>query len=182
MCCSKTIEYTVIPTESYAVLRGCAGCGRKSRFESTGKFRVNANGSRLDVWLIYACTDCGHTYNLPVLERVRSRDVPRRQYARFLENDPALALACGTDRACFARCRAEIAGAPAFRLAGPAAPPQSGECVRVLNPHGLPLRADKLAAQLLGVSRTKLRALEKVGALAFTPDNAGGFSFICPPG
>ncbi|WP_322169633.1 DUF1062 domain-containing protein [Acutalibacter caecimuris] len=26
-----------------------------------GKFRVNANGRRLDVWLIYRCEKCGHS-------------------------------------------------------------------------------------------------------------------------
>lgn len=95
MCCNKTIEYTVIPNGSYAVLRGCAGCGRKARFESTEKFRVNANGGRLDVWMIYACAHCGHTYNLPIFERVRVSDLLPEQYARHsFWGCPAQSSAC----------------------------------------------------------------------------------------
>ena len=180
MCCNKTIEYTVIPSGSYAVLRGCAGCGRKARFESTEKFRVNANGGRLDVWLIYACAHCGHTYNLPIFERVRVSDLSPEQYARCLENDSALALEYGTNRSCFARARAETDGVPPFTLTGPNTRPLCGDRVHILNPHRLALRPDKLVAQLLGLSRTKLRVLEKSGALVFWPDGAGGFSFVCP--
>ena len=52
------------------MIRRCGGCGKKMVFECAGKFRVNANGRRLDVWLIYRCQRCGHTWNIPLYERI----------------------------------------------------------------------------------------------------------------
>ena len=54
------------------VLHRCGGCGKKQPFVNTGKFRVNANGSRLDVWLIFRCSKCKHSWNLTVYERRRN--------------------------------------------------------------------------------------------------------------
>ena len=67
------------------------------QFVNTGKFRVNANGKQVDVWLIYQCEKCRHTMNLTVYERVRPGKIPRELYQRFLENDEELAAAYGND-------------------------------------------------------------------------------------
>ncbi len=40
------------------VYHRCGGCGKKQEFVNSGKFRVNANGNRVDVWLIYRCKKC----------------------------------------------------------------------------------------------------------------------------
>lgn len=77
-------EYEIVPTESFCVIRGCSGCGRKTHFRNTHKFRVNANGNRLDVWLIYQCENCKHTLNLAVYERQRSSAIPKAAYEAFL--------------------------------------------------------------------------------------------------
>lgn len=45
----------------------CGGCRRKTEFVNTGRFRVNANGNRLDVWLIYQCERCKHTKRFNLL-------------------------------------------------------------------------------------------------------------------
>ena len=44
-------------------------CGDSRRFRSSGKVRLNANGRKLDAWLIYKCESCDRTWNLPLLER-----------------------------------------------------------------------------------------------------------------
>ena len=46
------------------IIRRCGGCGKKMVFECAGKFRVNANGRRLDVWLIYRCQRCGRPHSV----------------------------------------------------------------------------------------------------------------------
>ncbi|MDY2783843.1 MAG: DUF1062 domain-containing protein, partial [Candidatus Pseudoruminococcus sp.] len=83
MSYSNTTEYVIIPKDSYAIIRGCAKCGSKSRFVNTNKFRVNANGSKIDIWLIYQCEKCRHTLNLTVLERVSPNEIGEN-YKRFL--------------------------------------------------------------------------------------------------
>lgn len=40
----RKLEYTVIPEESFHIIRNCSGCGCKTVFHNTNSFRVNANG------------------------------------------------------------------------------------------------------------------------------------------
>ncbi|MGN1025845.1 MAG: DUF1062 domain-containing protein [Faecousia sp.] len=90
------------------VFHRCGGCGKKQAFVNTGKFRVNANGNRVDVWLIYRCGKCKHTWNLTVYERRNPGRIPAEEYERFLENDPELAAAYGKDIAFLKRNAAEL--------------------------------------------------------------------------
>ena len=87
----EKIEYEIVPQDSFALIRNCSGCGKKSYFINTKRFRVNANGNRLDVWLIYQCEKCKHTYNLAIYERVKVSSVPEEEYRCFLRNDEQLA-------------------------------------------------------------------------------------------
>lgn len=91
MSYSKKIEYEVVPEGSCSVIRNCSGCGRKALFQNTKKFRVNANGNKLDVWLIYQCEKCRHTWNLAIYERQRMSAISAEEYQRFLQNDRELA-------------------------------------------------------------------------------------------
>ncbi len=90
------------------VLHRCGGCGKKQPFVNTGKFRVNANGSRLDVWLIFRCSKCKHSWNLTVYERKSPSRIPPEEYQKFLENDWDLACRYGSDPAFLRRNHAEI--------------------------------------------------------------------------
>ncbi len=93
---------------SIAVYHRCGGCGKKQEFLNSGKFRVNANGNRIDVWLIYRCKKCKHSWNLTVYERLRPSQIDPEEYGRFLENDAALALQYGKDIGFLKRNRAEL--------------------------------------------------------------------------
>ena len=108
MYVTRRIEYEIIPDESFGVIRRCSGCRAKTRFVNTGKFRVNANGAKLDVWLIYQCEACKHTYNLNIYERVSASSIARKEYERFLCNDTLLAREYGRDLPVFQRNKAEI--------------------------------------------------------------------------
>ncbi len=77
-------------------------------FVNTGKFRVNANGSRVDVWLIYQCEKCKHSLNLTVYERVRPSRISDEEYRLFLENDETLAVKYGNDKEFLKRNRVEF--------------------------------------------------------------------------
>jgi hypothetical protein len=92
----------------YKILRKCGKCGCKKNYINTKRFRVNANGNRVDIWLIYQCEKCKHTYNLPIYERIRPSAIEKDEYERFLANDEELAEIYGKDKSIFAKNKAEI--------------------------------------------------------------------------
>lgn len=66
-------------------------------FINSGKFRVNANGNRVNVWLIYRCKKCKHSWNLTIYERIKPSKIQQEDYELFMENDYELALKYGND-------------------------------------------------------------------------------------
>lgn len=171
MSYSNTTEYVIIPKDSYAIIRGCAKCGSKSKFINTNKFRVNANGNKIDIWLIYQCEKCRHTLNLTVLERVSPNEIGEN-YKRFLANDIELSREYGVDKAFFVRNRAEIDFDTAeYEL----------KCVNkgtedifiIRNPNGVKIRPDKIASELLKVSRSNIKKLIKNNSLEIRTELSG---------
>lgn len=72
------------------VLRPCPRCDSVQPFVSSGRFRVNGNGRRLDVWLVYRCAACDRTWNRTVHERVTPQELGERLPA-YEANNPELA-------------------------------------------------------------------------------------------
>lgn len=85
------------------VLHRCGGCGKKQPFVNSRRFRVNANGNRVDVWLIFRCAKCKHSWNLTIYERRSPGRIDPEEYGKFLDNDADLADRYGSDPA-FLRC------------------------------------------------------------------------------
>ena len=79
------------------VYHRCGGCGKKQEFINSKKFRVNANGNKVDVWLIYRCKKCKHSWNLSIYERKNSNRIPGELYELFLCNDEDTAIMFGND-------------------------------------------------------------------------------------
>ena len=102
------LEYEIVPDESFSVVRNCSSCGRKTNFINIKKFRVNANGNKVDVWLIYQCENCKHSYNLSIYERKSPSLIPKSQYERFLSNDELLAEEYGKELQLFRHNKAVI--------------------------------------------------------------------------
>lgn len=94
--------------KSIKVLHRCGGCGKKQEFVNSGKFRVNANGNNVDVWLIYRCQKCKHSWNLTVYERTKPHKIPPELYELFLCNDEDTAYSYGRDIDFLKRNNAEI--------------------------------------------------------------------------
>ena len=94
--------------EEIRVFHRCGGCGKKQEFLNSGKFRVNANGKNVDVWLIYRCAKCKHSWNLTVYERTRPGKIPRALFEAFEQNDAETARAFGGDMNFLKRNHAEF--------------------------------------------------------------------------
>ncbi|MDQ2588325.1 hypothetical protein CKY47_31050 [Saccharothrix yanglingensis] len=81
-----------------AIVKACASC-RSTRHHPTGKFRVNANGKLLDVWLLIRCELCGRASKVPVHERVRVQSLDHERLPAFEGNDPAMVRRLTVDAA-----------------------------------------------------------------------------------
>lgn len=163
----NTIEYRILPRHAYKIQRNCSGCKGKSNYVNTGNFRVNANGNRIDVWLIYQCEKCRHTYNLTVHERVKPTEIPEENYKRFLANDAKLALEYGMDKALLARNKAFISDEdmeydllPKIQNEIPEKQEEILKTQIILeNPYGLKVREDKMVSEILKISRSKAKKI-----------------------
>ena len=72
---------------SFRIYHRCGGCGKKQEFENSKRFRVNANGNLVDVWLIYRCKKCKHSWNLTVYERTKPGKISTDLFEAFEAND-----------------------------------------------------------------------------------------------
>lgn len=79
------------------IIHRCGGCGKKQEFVNSGKFRVNANGNSVDVWLIFRCKKCKHSWNLTIYERTKPKKIPADLFELFLGNDEATAYQYGNN-------------------------------------------------------------------------------------
>lgn len=167
----KKIEYEIVLKDSFWVIRNCPKCGRKTYFINTGRFRVNANGSKLDIWLIYQCGECKHTLNLSIYERRKASSIPKGEYQRFLNNDGQLAEQYGKDIQLFRKNKAEIdfekCGYSYVKLHETAEDIGSvGQVIiAVHNPCRLKIRPEKQMAEVLGLSRSQVKGMLEKGEM-----------------
>lgn len=173
----RIIEYEIVPKESFTVIRGCAGCCRKTNFMNMKKFRVNANGSKLDVWLIYQCETCRHTLNLTIYERKKASSIPKEEYDCFLRNEEELAEKYGRDMSLFQKNKAEVdlerlnydfvkqCDTTQYEDRGDGGAGKGGLVLNVYNTYGLKIRPEKQIAEILGMSRSQVQKMLREGEL-----------------
>lgn len=165
----EKIEYEIVPQESLSIIRNCSGCGKKSTFKNTKRFRVNANGNRLDVWLIYQCDKCKHTYNLAIYERVKVSSLPKNEYQCFLSNDEQLAEMYRRSYQLLKKNRAEIdlesISYQYARLKGISDGANYEQLVEIIihNPCRLKIRPEKQIAEVLSLSRSQVKKMTELG-------------------
>lgn len=153
--------WRVRPLHTPALLRRCARCDEVRPFASSDRFRVNAQGRRLDVWLIYRCLHCEQTWNRPVLERVRPEDIPEDRYNAYLGNDRETAWDVA-----FQPGAGSIAPVEDFAVDVSHA---SGR-VRLSMPWPVPVRLDRVLARGLGWSRSQVKKATKIGHIYLEGD------------
>lgn len=187
----KIEKWAIVPKTSPAIIRNCPGCRRKTAFHSSESFRINANGNKIDVWLIYRCEKCDSSWNLDIYTRISPGSLDKGLYERFQQNDRETALEYGCCKEILSRNRAEalweqveydveITELPLLQThlsqtqyekvqISPAEGSQEFNKERVLvtiyNQFGLPLRLDKLLCSHFGWSRKEASEMEEEGLL-----------------
>src|SRR5690606_21649580 len=161
----------IVPVHAPRVVRRCGRCGARALFASTGRFRVNASGRRLDAWLLYRCTACDEVWKAPLHQRVAVDALDPGHLGALTRNDAALARRCAFDLAWLARLGA--------------APERSGE-IEILHldreepdrivlevPAPVAIRLDRLLARELRLSRAALARGLASGRIRLDPAGPG---------
>ena len=183
----KKTKYEIVPQESFSVIRNCPGCGVKTNYRNTKRFRVNANGNRLDVWLIYQCEKCKHTLNLTVYERQKAASIPKDEYQLFLNNDEEAAEKYGKNFQFFQKNRAEVAmdeinyGYVKLKESS-FDPDEKNACreqslIHIRNPYELKIRPEKQIAEVLELSRSQVVKLLEQNAITIESFSSKDISF-----
>lgn len=145
-------------------------------YRCSGKFRVNANGKRIDVWLIYRCIDCDNSWNCGIFERCNRRDIEPALLAALESNDPALARRHAFDVVALRNRVGRVEEFPDVAVQKRRHDDTGGGATALEIRLGLEvptsLRLDRLLAGELGISRSRLQALEEKRLLVVVPEGA----------
>ena len=167
----KKMEYEIVLKDSFWIIRNCPKCGRKTYFKNTNKFRVNANGNKLDIWLIYQCEECKHTLNLSIYERRKICSIPKEDYQCFLNNDEQFAEMHGKNVQLFRKNKATIDFEKVnYDFVKLHETMEYGDfegqiVIAVNNPYQLKIRPEKQIAEILGLSRSQVKNLLEKGEM-----------------
>ncbi|MGD0720494.1 MAG: DUF1062 domain-containing protein [Roseiarcus sp.] len=170
------VQWTVTPRIAPQPWLACNRCGRPRPFRSSGKIRINANGARIDVWLIYKCLDCENSWKRPLFVRrdIREIDPPLLHALHTNDRDYVRRVAFDVENLRRASDRVEEFAAVDLRkqaLSTASEPPARIEIVFAV-PTPSCLRVDRLLATELGVSRARMGAMQAADRLALAPHGA----------
>ena len=172
MCNLLRVRWTVTPRSPPEPWLACTGCGIARPFRCSGKARLNANGRRLDAWLIYKCPVCDKSWNRPLFERRPVQDIPPDMLAALQTNDPiwirhqAFDLAALRSHAFHIEECAEVDVTKRVLDR-----PDGWSILHVELSVDLPagIRLDRLLARELGLSRARLQSLHRQERLRLEP-------------
>jgi hypothetical protein len=153
-----------------AIVKACVSC-RSTRHHPTGKFRVNANGKLLDVWLLICCELCGRTSKIPIHERIYVQALESERLLMFENNDPAMVRDLAMDRALAGKAAYQFDWSGTWELETdmPSCeleredPAPLKVMIRFELP--VPIRVEKLLATGFGLSRSAVRGMVDSGRI-----------------
>ncbi len=167
------VQWTITPKIAPRPWLACNRCRTARPFVTSGKTRLNANGRRLDAWLIYRCCSCDSTWNRPIFERRHIRDIDPHTLNALQTNDEAWIEKVSFDLDGLRRDAGQIEEFSEVHVQK-----------TILNPaveSSLPLeivldlamktslRTERLLSMELGLSRKRIAILEEAGRLSTAP-------------
>ena len=168
-------QWELVPINLPIVRRNCPKCNEKSSYINTKRFRVNANKSNIDVWLIYQCEKCKSTWNMTIYERIKPYDINKDEYEKFLSNDKELAREYAFNLSIYNKNKAEVIledvnyeliqrKLEAYYIN------ENGLVIEIVCKYPIELRVDKLLSDKLGVSRSQIKSMHKKGLILIKDD------------
>lgn len=174
MSCYNKQVWEVIPKSLPVVKRNCSGCGRKTTFINSRKFRINANKGKLDIWMIFQCENCKKTWNMTLYERLNKNEMIPEIYQKLMENDLDLiskyAFTLSHYQANKAAPEIDLVEFEVVKTITPLHDVEA-EMILIKSPQMLSLRLDKFLAEQLTVSRSQIQKEIKNGNLYFENSN-----------
>jgi hypothetical protein len=164
------VQWTIVPRTAPQPRIACSHCRCVRPFQSSGKARLNANGRKLDAWLIYKCTVCDNTWNRTIFERRHVRDIDLQTLAALQTNDPEW-----LDRLAFnpiglkAMEVTEFSDVTVRKKLLSHALDVTQLSIELRLPLTTTVRLDRLLASELALSRSRIQTLESDGLLSTVP-------------
>lgn len=175
MCNVLRARWTIVPLTAPQPWIVCNGCGGLRAFQSSGKIRLNANGRKLDAWLIYRCSTCEKTWNRPIFERQAVRDIDPLVLEALQSNDPHWIRTVAFNLEDLRRQSKRVDEATGFEIEKTIQHETSDWTmleIGLMVPFPVSLRLDRLLAAELNISRARLQRLYEEGALRAEPVRA----------
>lgn len=171
MSFKNLFTYEIIAQETPYIKRNCSKCKTNTEFYCSEKFRVNANQKIVDIWLIYNCIHCEGTWNYPVLSRVNINKIDSMLIQKFMNNDKETiwyyAFQINKLRK---RCN-DVNTDIRYELRKEKLDSLFNEVtIKLCYKYDFGLRIDKLIAEILGISRSKVNKMSQNGTILLNPN------------
>jgi hypothetical protein len=171
------VQWTITPQIAPRPWLNCNRCGDARPFRSSDKIRMNANGRRVDAWLIYKCMGCENSWNRPLLERKGIGDIDPSTLHALQSNDADLVRRAAFDVEDLRRGTERVEEFSEIKIVRKMLSMGQEPLARLEISLAVPvpttgLRADRLLAGELGVSRPRVRAWQAKGRLRLFPYGA----------
>jgi hypothetical protein len=173
-----SVHWTVEPTTPPQPWKHCSSCGDVRPFLSSGKIRLNANGRKLDAWLIYKCAACERTWNRPIAARLAVASISEADLQAMQRSDSCWVRVQEFDLSSLRRYCDRIELPSEVSIAKTSLDRMIGSwsaivlTIDALRPTGQ--RLDRLLATELKVSRSSLVSMHRAGALQIEPASCAG--------
>lgn len=168
MCNILRVRWTITPQTAPQPWIACSGCGCLKPFRSSGRIRLNANGRKLDAWLIYKCIDCDKTWNRTLFERRNVRDLSPSTLAALQDSDRDWVRLQEFDVDGLRRNAQRIDWSP-DAVVGKEIMQRAGGWatleIELAADFALSIRLDRLLAAELAISRPRVQTLHEEGKL-----------------
>jgi hypothetical protein len=176
------VQWTITPRTAPQPRLNCSRCRGPKCFRSSDRIRVNANGRRIDAWLIYRCVGCDSTWNRPIVERREVSALDREFLLSLQANDPDLVRGLAFDVAALKRFTGQVEEFDDVlvirRVLSEGLLPVLRLEIECLMPRPIGLRMDRLLASELHVSRSVIQKLAETAQILTVPS---GFNLRRPP-
>jgi hypothetical protein len=163
------VLWTIMPLTPPQPWRICSRCNQSRPYRCSGKFRLNANGKRLDAWLIFNCVSCDDSWNHPIIERRATNAVEPEFLAAFQANDPSFVHRFAFDVAALRKRSHKVEEfaemAVEKQLLDATATSNPALTISLVTPIAVSIRLDRLLAGELGLSRSRIESLASSGSL-----------------